>query len=516
MTKYDFKTDLGLNTSTGIILSKIPSGSTVLEFGCAAGRMTKYMKNALDCQVYIVEYDKEAFETAIQYAVDGVCDDILTLSWLDRFKEIKFDIILFADVLEHLPQPDLALSNAAKLLEENGKIYISIPNIAHNDVLLKAFHNHFDYTDIGLLDNTHVHFWGFENIVPFAEKNGLFVHNIETTYLPTGQSEQFTHDPILCPPVLFNYFKERQFAEAYQFVIELGRKNEEQFDEKELKISYKKNTITSHLYIDDGSGFNAENVVSFESENTTPGRYVVHYVFDKVENVKKLRFDPVEYQGCIIQNLSVRQAGRELEYGYSDYLKFSEGFLILGTDPMVFVELPDDSGTVVIDADIIIYGEEYLELVQKACADKYSEIQSLSQKIGILSEENGNLHREREQLTVENASLKRELENLSAGNVSLQRELESISAQNKKLHGEIEGISADNRSFQAEIGGYILLANEKDRLLLEKDSDITELKEQVDYYKNRKCIRILDRFWKIYWAIRLRFRRLIRKRTKDA
>ena len=151
MTKYDFNTDLGLNTSTGIILNKIPSGSTVLEFGCAAGRMTKYMKNALDCQVYIVEYDKKAFETAMQYAVDGVCDDILTLSWLDRFKEIKFDIILFADVLEHLSQPDLALSNAAKLLKDNGKIYISIPNIAHNDVLLKAFHNHFDYTDIGLL-----------------------------------------------------------------------------------------------------------------------------------------------------------------------------------------------------------------------------------------------------------------------------------------------------------------------------------------------------------------------------
>ena len=101
MLKYDFNVDLGLDTSTGIILSKIQPNSTVLEFGCAAGRMTKYMKNALNCQVYIVEYDKEAFDIAMQYAADGVCDDILTLSWMNKFKEIQFDSIVFADVLEH-------------------------------------------------------------------------------------------------------------------------------------------------------------------------------------------------------------------------------------------------------------------------------------------------------------------------------------------------------------------------------------------------------------------------------
>ena len=574
MTKYDFEINLGINTSTGMILNKISSGATVLEFGCAAGRMTRYMKNALDCRVYIVEYDREAFETAMQYAVDGVCDDILTLSWMERFKEIEFDVILFADVLEHLPRPETALSNAAKLLNKQGKIYISIPNIAHNDVLLKAFHNHFDYTDVGLLDNTHVHFWGYENIIAFAENSGLYVHSIEATYLPTGKSEQFAEKPFSCPPILLNYFNERKFAEAYQFVIELGREKGDNYN-KERLLSYKKNSVTSHIYIDDGEGFRADNVIAFESENTTPGRYVVHYVLDNVQKVRKLRFDPLEYQGCIIQNLSIRQAGKGLGYIYSDYLKFSEGIMMLGTDPMIFVELADHSDPVVIDADIIIYGEEYLELVQQACADKYTEAQNLSQKLNGFMEENGRLQGELGGFHAENARLQGETVCLGTANARMQGEIADLNTQNGRLQGEVDRINAENSAFQREIGGYIHLVNEKDKLLLkkerqlseknsllaerdnsiseknsllaerdnsiseknsllaekdnlllekdnlllekdslltEKDSYIIELENKVDYYKNRKCIKLFDRFWKTYWAIRLKLRRLIGKK----
>ncbi len=554
MTKYDFEVDLGLDTSTGIILSKIPSGSTVLEFGCAAGRMTKYMKNALGCHVYIVEYDREAFESAIQYAVDGVCDDILTLSWMDRFKEIEFDVILFVDVLEHLSQPGFALSSAAKLLKEQGKIWVSIPNIAHNDVLLKAFNNRFDYTDVGLLDNTHVHFWGYENIIPFAESNGFSVHSIEATYLPTGRSEQFIDVPFNCPSILLNYFKERKFAEAYQFIIELGMKADQKQDKEDLKISYRRNSITSHLYFDEGDGFSEENIIAFASENTAPGRYVVHYVFDQIQNVKKLRFDPLEEQGCIIQNLSVRQAGKGLDCSYSDCLKFSDGILMLGTDPMIVVELNDHFGTVVIDADIILYGEEYLNLVQQACVEQYSEVRDLSQKLDGFMEENRQL----------------------AGKLdSCAVEIANINSLNGKLQSEVDRINAENRTIQGEIGGYIHLANEKDLLLIRKDEQLTEknnlllekdtllskkdnllsekdnllsekdnllsekdnqllekdtiltekdnvllekdtyiadLESKVDYYKNRTCVKLFDRFWKIYWAIRLRLRKLIGKK----
>ena len=241
MSKYDFEVDLDVRSSTGMILSKIKPNSIVLEFGCASGRMTKYMKDALNCQVYIVEYDKEAFDVAIQYAVDGVCDDILLLSWMEKFQDLKFDVILFADVLEHLMQPDLALVGAAEMLKDSGYIYISIPNIAHNDIILKALNNHFDYMDLGILDDTHVHFWGYENIIPFAKDNGLIVNSIEATYRPTGSTEQYDNKALKCSPILLNYLNERKYAEAYQFVIVM----EKQLMENEVA----KIVGNEHLYI---------------------------------------------------------------------------------------------------------------------------------------------------------------------------------------------------------------------------------------------------------------------------
>lgn len=36
----------------------VQPNSTVLEFGCANGRMTKYMYENLDCNVYILEYEE--------------------------------------------------------------------------------------------------------------------------------------------------------------------------------------------------------------------------------------------------------------------------------------------------------------------------------------------------------------------------------------------------------------------------------------------------------------------------
>ncbi len=61
MSKYDFQLDTSENTSTGLILKKIPAGSAVLEFGCANGRITRYMKEVQGCTVYIVKYDKDEY-----------------------------------------------------------------------------------------------------------------------------------------------------------------------------------------------------------------------------------------------------------------------------------------------------------------------------------------------------------------------------------------------------------------------------------------------------------------------
>ena len=79
-SKYDFDLDMVNTNSLSLIINQIKRGSTVLEFGSANGRMTKYLKEALDCKVYLVEIDEAAGKEALQYGEELVVDDIETYS----------------------------------------------------------------------------------------------------------------------------------------------------------------------------------------------------------------------------------------------------------------------------------------------------------------------------------------------------------------------------------------------------------------------------------------------------
>ena len=72
--------------------SHIRPGSTVLEFGCANGQMTRFFKEELGCDVYIVEIDEGAYQEARQYARDGVCGDAEALKWREQFSGVDGNV----------------------------------------------------------------------------------------------------------------------------------------------------------------------------------------------------------------------------------------------------------------------------------------------------------------------------------------------------------------------------------------------------------------------------------------
>ena len=161
MNRYDAVIDINANDSHGMILRQVEAGSVVLEFGPATGRMTQYMCEQLHCEVYIVEIDEDAYKTASFWARDGVCDNIENYSWLEKFRDVEFDYIIFSDVLEHLSNPYDVLFHAKKLLKADGKVIASVPNIAHSGVLAELLLNRFHYRETGLLDRTHIHFFSY-------------------------------------------------------------------------------------------------------------------------------------------------------------------------------------------------------------------------------------------------------------------------------------------------------------------------------------------------------------------
>lgn len=102
---YDTPLELKLRNSSSLLLDRVTSDSVVLEFGPAYGRMTQHLKEQLNCKVYAVEIDSDGAKNCEKFTENIVIDDIEKLKWLKEYEEIRFDYILFADVLEHLRDP---------------------------------------------------------------------------------------------------------------------------------------------------------------------------------------------------------------------------------------------------------------------------------------------------------------------------------------------------------------------------------------------------------------------------
>ena len=206
------------NSSHTLILEQIKPKSFVLEMGCATGYMTRFMKEKLGCTVDVIEKDAAALMQAEQYARGAYHGDIDTDGWFSHYRiDGSYDYILFADVLEHLMFPLEALTLANKLLKDDGKIIVSIPNICHNDIIIKLFYDRFTYTNLGLLDSTHIHFWGLLDFANFVEKAGLKIANTKTVKFPTQGTEQRTDFRV--DGQLLNLLMSRQNGEVYQWVF---------------------------------------------------------------------------------------------------------------------------------------------------------------------------------------------------------------------------------------------------------------------------------------------------------
>ncbi len=366
MPKYDEVVIHNENTSSYAILKHVQPGSEVLEFGCATGYMTRYMKEELHCRVTIVEYDEESFQMALAYAEDGLCGDAQALAWYEKFKDKRYDVILFADVLEHLTQPDKVLATAGKLLKDTGHIYLSIPNITHNDILLKAFADRFDYTPKGLLDDTHVHFWGYRNLRELVGQAGLCIQRAEATYRPTGATEQEPLSLQYQGPnagLLRRLLQQRKCGEVYQFLLTLARSEDPVTDEE-----FHAPSMVSHLYLDTGDGFSEQQDLALSGYSPLgDGVYHVHYELPATPGLRSLRFDPIENQGCILRSLTVRQDGRSLCCRPVSGIPLENGILLPDTDPMFLVEEPQETSAIVLDAEIQLVGEEYLSALEQVC-----------------------------------------------------------------------------------------------------------------------------------------------------
>ncbi len=101
--------------------------------------------------------------------------------------DMKFDYVIFADVLEHLRDPEDVLKKISKSLKKDGFIITSIPNLMNANIIYDLLQGNFTYKDAGILDYTHLRFFTKNEIYRMFERCGYIVDGIKEIIEP-GES----------------------------------------------------------------------------------------------------------------------------------------------------------------------------------------------------------------------------------------------------------------------------------------------------------------------------------------
>jgi 2-polyprenyl-3-methyl-5-hydroxy-6-metoxy-1,4-benzoquinol methylase len=95
-----------------------------------------------------------------------------------------FDVVLAADVFEHLARPEVLLADLRHHLAPGGVVLASIPNFAHWYPRLRVVTGRFDYDRRGILDRTHLRFFTRRSFERLAADTGWRARVVATTGLP--------------------------------------------------------------------------------------------------------------------------------------------------------------------------------------------------------------------------------------------------------------------------------------------------------------------------------------------
>jgi 2-polyprenyl-3-methyl-5-hydroxy-6-metoxy-1,4-benzoquinol methylase len=161
----------GLAPTHRRIVEMAGKNRSVLDIGCAWGYLAEAFA-ANECVVTGLEKDADIAELAHPFCSTLVVGDAGDPTVL-RSTGGNFDVIVCADILEHLADPWTALRTMKELLAPHGDIIVSIPNIAYWQMRLHLLAGRFDYTDTGLLDRTHLRFFTLNSFRNMIRECGL-------------------------------------------------------------------------------------------------------------------------------------------------------------------------------------------------------------------------------------------------------------------------------------------------------------------------------------------------------
>lgn len=178
---YSYTFDIDDNSTASSICKFVERKTRVLDVGAGKGVIAFFLQDSYKCQVDAIEFNSDSIEHLRNnlenvYEIDlNNADDLSNIPIADEL----YDYIILADVLEHLYNPWETISNLKKKLKPDGFFVISLPHVGHVSVVSAIISGSFPYRETGLLDKTHIRFFGPRDMQNLVAGSGLSIDAIK-------------------------------------------------------------------------------------------------------------------------------------------------------------------------------------------------------------------------------------------------------------------------------------------------------------------------------------------------
>jgi 2-polyprenyl-3-methyl-5-hydroxy-6-metoxy-1,4-benzoquinol methylase len=215
-SRYAYDIDTESDTTAAKVVELVGRDKRVLELGCTTGHMSRVLVER-GCEVVAIEIDADAAAEASEPCERVIVGDLEQLDLARELDGDSFDVMLAADVLEHLKDPPRVLLSLRRFLRSDGYLALSVPNVVHGSVRLAVLGGEFPYADLGLLDRTHLRFYTHSTLEDMLGEGGFALEHLDRQSRELEGSE-VPFDAERLPPGLVDALGDDPEALTYQFV----------------------------------------------------------------------------------------------------------------------------------------------------------------------------------------------------------------------------------------------------------------------------------------------------------
>ncbi|MFY1653940.1 methyltransferase domain-containing protein [Solwaraspora sp. WMMB762] len=220
---YSFEPEDTNNTAAAVYRLAASGGPRVLDLGSGPGVVSGMLATVAGRTVTCADVDTEALAEARAGGVqETMVVDLREPDWPGVLAGREYDVVILADVLEHLIEPGSVLRALRddKILAPDGLLVVSFPNMAHESIIIELMTGNFEYTRTGLLDSTHLRFFTRTSMQTLLESNGFLVSATHRTIRSAEQTPHRARAFEISAELRRVVAQLGAEAETYQYVVE--------------------------------------------------------------------------------------------------------------------------------------------------------------------------------------------------------------------------------------------------------------------------------------------------------